>query len=195
MAFGLKYENLDKYLQSYGSYIVRQAKGILKKRNDTGKLIKSLNYKITRDDRTFKIQFLNSKYGKFVNKGVSGTETTRTYVTKEGKRKRSPFKYRATSNLIALENATGIFRKYAKRKGLKGRDRGYTKKDGTKVKGTGRFITDKQLGFMIASSVKKKGIKAASFYTKPLSWSFSTFIKDLEKNLASDIKTVIQKIK
>ena len=48
MAFGLKYDSLENYLKSYGKYIVRQAKQILsqKGKNVTGKLSKSLKYKI-----------------------------------------------------------------------------------------------------------------------------------------------------
>ena len=153
--FGLDTSSLEKYLDSYGSYLVRQAKKILKKRNNTGRLQKSLTYIVDTTPKGFSIQLVSAKHGEFVSKGVSGTKTKRTYITAEGKRKRSPYKFKPTSNLRGLENATGTFRKYAKKKGLKGRGK------------DGRFITDRQLGFMIAESVKKKGIKAASFYAKP----------------------------
>ena len=45
---GLNYDGIENYLKSYGKYIVRQARGILKQRgkDDTGKLSKSLKFKI-----------------------------------------------------------------------------------------------------------------------------------------------------
>jgi len=180
--FGLDTTNLQKYIDSYGRYLVRQAKKILKKRGDTGKLEKSLTYIVDVSKKGFSISLISAKHGEYISKGVSGTKTKRTYITKEGKRKRSPFKYKASSNLRGLEAATETFRKYAKRKGLKGRGK------------DGRFITDKQLGFMIAESVKKKGIKAASYYTKPLSMSFSVFKKKLGENFAKDIINEIREI-
>ena len=180
--FGLDTSNLEKYLNSYGNYLVRQAKKILKKRGDTGKLEKSLTYIVDTTSKGFSIQLISAKHGEYIAKGVSGTKTKRTYITAEGKRKRSPYKYKPSSNLRGLEAATGTFRKYAKRKGIKGRGK------------DGRFITDKQLGFMIAESVKKKGIKAASFYAKPLSMSFDLFKKKLGENFVKDIVKEIKEI-
>lgn len=180
--FGLDFTSLEKYLNSYGGYIVRQAKSILKRRNDTGKLINSLDYNVKNTIDGIRLEFESAEHGKYIAQGVSGTRTRRSYIDAQGNRKSSPFKYRSTSNLRALENATGTFRKYAKRKGLKGRGK------------DGRFVTDKQFGFMIAESVKKKGIRAASYYTKPLSMSFKKFQKELEKNFGKDISKNIQKI-
>ena len=180
--FGLDFTSLEKYLNSYGGYIVRQAKSILKRRNDTGGLTNSLNFKVNTERDGYSLEFLAAEHGKYIAKGVSGTRSRRSYIDEQGLRKPSPFKYRSTSNLRALENATGTFRKYAKRKGLKGRGK------------DGRFVTDKQFGFMIAESVKKKGIRAASYYTKPLSMSFKKFQQELEKNFGKDIETNIQKL-
>ncbi|QDP46316.1 MAG: hypothetical protein Unbinned4264contig1000_28 [Prokaryotic dsDNA virus sp.] len=180
--FGLDFTSLEKYLNSYGGYIVRQAKSILKRRNDTGGLTNSLKYKVQNTVKGITLEFLSAEHGKYIAKGVSGTRSRRSYIDEKGNRKPSPFKYRSTSNLKGLENATGTFRNYAKRKGLKGRGK------------DGRFITDKSLGFAIAESVKKKGIRAASYYTKPLSMSFKKFQKELEKNFGKDISKNIQKI-
>ena len=155
--FGLDFTSLEKYLNSYGGYIVRQAKSILKRRNDTGKLSKSLDFKVNTEKGGYSLEFLADEYGKYVGKGVSGTQSRRTYIDAQGNRKPSPFKYRS-----------------------RGKD--------------GRFITDKSLGFAIAESVKKKGIRAASYYTKPLSMSYKKFRQELEKNFGKDIETNIQKM-
>ena len=75
MPFGLKYDSIENYLKSYGKYIVRQARNILKSKgkDTTGKLSKSLRYKVVKNKDGFDIKFLASKYAAFVNKGVSGT--------------------------------------------------------------------------------------------------------------------------
>ena len=115
MAFGLKYDSLENYLKSYGKYIVRQARGILKKRgkNVTGKLSKSLRYEIVESKEGYDIQFLASKYAAFVNKGVSGTQGRRTYIDKDGNRKLSPFKFKKQPprKSLAFLIARGIKRK------------------------------------------------------------------------------------
>ena len=175
---GLNYDGIENYLKSYGKYIVRQARGILKQRgkDDTGKLSKSLKFKITQDKEGYEIKFLASKYAAFVNKGVSGTKGTRTYIDADGKRKRSPFKFKKQPPSSVIEG-------WVKRKGIKGRDK------------KGRFITRKSLSFLIARSIKKKGIPAASFYTQPLSYSYKLFKKEMVKHFKADVLNEIKTFK
>ena len=193
MAFGLKYDSIENYLKSYGKYIVRQARGILNKRgkNVTGKLSKSLKYKIVKSKDGYDIQFLASKYAAFVNKGVSGTQGRRTYIDKDGKRKTSPFKFKKQPPSSVIEG-------WIKNRGIKGRSAGtkYKLKDGTvKRSGAGRFMKRKSLAFLIARSIKRKGIPAASFYTQPLSYSFNKFKKDMIQHFKTDILNEIKTFK
>tara|TARA_R110002110_G_scaffold311546_1_gene525080 strand:- start:1859 stop:2395 length:537 start_codon:yes stop_codon:yes gene_type:complete len=176
--FGLKYDSIENYLKSYGKYIVRQARGILNRRgkNVTGKLSKSLKYKVIKDNDGFDIKFLASKYAAFVNKGVSGTQGRRTYIDKDGKRKTSPFRFKKQPPSSVIEGWIG-------NKGIKGRDR------------KGRFITRKSLAFVIARSIKRKGIPAASFYTQPLSYSYKVFKKEMVKHFKSDVLKNIKQFK
>ena len=193
MAFGLKYDSLENYLKSYGKYIVRQAKQILsqKGKNVTGKLSKSLKYKIVKSKDGYDIKFLASKYAAFVNKGVSGTKGRRTYIDKDGKRKVSPFKFKKQPPSSVIEG-------WIKNRGIKGRSAGtkYKLKDGTvKRSGAGRFMKRKSLAFLIARSIKRKGIPAASFYTQPLSYSFNKFKKDMMQHFKTDILNEIKTFK
>jgi len=177
VAFGLKYDNLEKFLRSYGKYIVRQARGILNKKdkNVSGDLSKSLRYQLTEESDGFKIQFLARKYGKFVSKGVRGTKGTRTYIDKFGKRKRSPFKFKKQPPSQVIES-------WIKSRGIQGRDK------------KGRYMKRKSLAFLIARSIKQKGIPAASFYTKPLSMSYNYFKEELIKNFKEDVIKEIKTI-
>ena len=178
MPFGLKYDSIENYLKSYGKYIVRQARGILKSKgkDTTGKLSSSLKYKVTKDKEGFEIKFLASKYAAFVNKGVSGTEGRRTYIDKDGKRKTSPFRFKK-------QPPSNVIERWTVAKGIKGRDR------------KGRFITRKSLAFLIARSIKRKGIPAASFYTQPLSYSYKVFKKEMIKHFKEDVLKNIKQFK
>jgi|11_taG_2_1085331.scaffolds.fasta_scaffold50679_2 hypothetical protein len=178
MPFGLKYDSIENYLKSYGKYIVRQARGILKSKgkDTTGKLSSSLKYKVTKEKEGFEIKFLASKYAAFVNKGVSGTEGRRTYIDKDGKRKTSPFKFKK-------QPPSNVIERWTVAKGIKGRDR------------KGRFITRKSLAFLIARSIKRKGIPAASFYTQPLSYSYKVFKKEMIKHFKEDVLKNIKQFK
>lgn len=178
MPFGLKYDSIENYLKSYGKYIVRQARGILKSKgkDTTGKLSSSLKYKVTKEKEGFEIKFLASKYAAFVNKGVSGTKGSRTYIDKDGKRKRSPFRFKKQPPSNVIEG-------WIRNKGIQGRD----------IKG--RFITRKSLAFVIARSIKKKGIPAASFYTQPLSYSYNVFKKEMIKHFKEDVLNNIKQFK
>ena len=65
--FGLDFTNLERYLNSYAQYIIRQAKGRLKKRSDTGNLASTLDYTVFKDkDGNRSITFFSSTYGEFV---------------------------------------------------------------------------------------------------------------------------------
>ena len=165
---------LENYLKSYGRYIVKEARKILQKKdkNTTGNLSKSLRYKLVKDTDGFSIQFIANKYGKFVSKGVRGTKVTRTYIDKFGKRKRSPFRFKP-----GVGNAPniGAIQTWINKRGIKGRDK------------LGRFIKSKSLAYLFSKSIQRKGIPAASYYTKPLSMTYKNFKQELLENFKEDI--------
>ena len=169
MAFGLKYDSIENYLKSYGKYIVRQAKGILKFNTATGNLQSSLKHKVKKTRDGFELKFLASKHGAFLNKGVSGNQTRRTYVNAEGKRKSSPFRFKNR------QPPSSVIERWISTKGIQGRD------------SKGRFITRKSLAFVIGRSIKRDGIRALSFYSQPISWSFNLFKKEMVRNFKKDV--------
>ena len=171
MAFGLvKFEGVERYIKSYAEYILRQAKQRLKSKDVSGELSASLHYNFYKTDDGYILEFRGSKYADYVQKGVKGTEGTRTYINIKGERKTSPYGY--SSKMPPTES---IF-KWVKARGLKGRN-----------KETGRFITDKSLSFAIAKGIQKKGVPAASYYTQPISWSFNLFKEELQRELKIDV--------
>jgi len=175
----MKTNNLIKYLDSFGRYVVKQARTNLSKgdKNATSDLYNSIGFEISSDSKGFTIQFYMDSYGKFVDKGVSGTDKKRKYKDYSGKVVPSPYKYKSK------QPPTSIIEKWIKTRGLKGRD-----------EKTGRYITDKSLAFLIARSIKEKGIKGISFFQRPLELGINRLSNDLLQGIKEDITEVLKDI-
>ena len=168
---------LERYLNSFGKQIVKQAKENLSKADKKGALSNSIDFFVIRKGGSITVRFKMNSYGAFVDKGVSGTDKKRSFKDYKGKTKSSPFKYKAK------QPPSGIIEKWIKRKGLKGRDK------------KGRFITHKSLSFLIARSIKKKGIQGISFFQKPLMLGMKQFSSKFGKAIADDIVNSLRKQK
>ena len=165
---------LEKYLRSYAKSIVRQAKGLIKRKQkvDTGKLLRSLKYTLNYEGGRYTIDFKGSKHADFINKGVrgkggsvlpvgskhKGTSGRKTFVDVDGKRKLSPYKFKSFPRLSAIQA-------YVKRKG----------------------ITDKSAPFLVSRSIYAKGIQALSFYSQPLAATRNLFMKRLVQEFGEDV--------
>tara|TARA_R100001443_G_scaffold642_4_gene2525 strand:- start:3127 stop:3588 length:462 start_codon:yes stop_codon:yes gene_type:complete len=143
----MKTDNIERFLKSFGKYIIKQSRTNLTKgkKNVTKDLYDSLNFKIITDNKGFTIEFSMAEYGTFVDKGVSGNQNKRQYKDYMGKKVPSPYKY------TTRQPPSGILEKWISARGLKGRD------------ARGRYITNKSFAFLIARSIKAKGIKANTF--------------------------------
>jgi len=130
-----------KALEKYAKYVIQQSRSNLtkKKNNASKQLYNSLEYKIQGD----KISFLSEKYGEYLDKGVKGSKST--YPESSA----SPFKY------TTKQPPSSVFDKWSIRKGIAPRDK------------QGRFVIRQSLNFLIARSIKNKGIRATLFFTKP----------------------------
>ena len=91
----MKTKNLEKYFNSFGKQVVNRAKGILNKKKGGGtNLAQSIKFKVSKDSRgNLTIKFTMADYGKYVDKGVSGTQQKQKFVDYKGKSLTSPFKY------------------------------------------------------------------------------------------------------
>lgn len=130
-----------KALEKYAKYVIQQSRSNLtkKKNNASKQLYNSLEYRIQGD----KISFLSEKYGEYLDKGVKGSKST--YPESSA----SPFKY------TTKQPPSSVFDKWSIRKGIAPRDK------------KGRFVSRQSLNFLIARSIKNKGIRATLFFTKP----------------------------
>jgi len=171
----MKTKNLEKYFNSFGKKVVNQAKGILNKKKGGGtNLAQSIKFKVSKDAQgNVSIKFDMAPYGKYVDKGVSGTQQKQKFTDYKGKSMASPYKY------TTKQPPTGILDKWVVKKGIAPRDAG------------GRFIARKSLVYLIARSIKLKGIKSLAFFQKPLGLALKKFGKGMMQGLKKDIEASI----
>lgn len=167
----LKNNNTEKYLRHFAEGIIRKGKKILKakKKDVSGKLLDSLRYRLhAQEGGGYKLFFKSTDYGEFVDKGVSGTKVRRMYTTITGTKKKSPFSY------TNKQPPTSVLDQWIIRKGLVPR----TKTGQFKPRTPEKVGFKKSLAFLIARSIKSKGLKGTNFYSDPLSKAFTTSTKD-----------------
>ena len=159
----------DKYLRDelnkFAKYVIQQSRSNLTKgkKNASKELYNSLGYDITERTNGASLGFNMANYGKFQDRGVSGTE----------KKYNTPYKY---TNKMPPPKA---FDKWIVRKGIAPRDKG-------------KFKSRKGLQFAIARSIYKKGIKPSMFFTKPFAAAFKRLPDDLLEAYSIGLEKQIQ---
>jgi hypothetical protein len=167
----MEFQLMQKELNDFGKYVVQQSRTNLTKgkHNASKELYNSIGYFVDKTAQGYKLSFEMEDYGMFQDRGVKGVKSN--YVVN----KNSPFSYKQNSNLIGLEYHTGVFAKFAKRMGMQPRDK------------KGKFGSYKTMGFILANSIKNKGVKASMFFTKPFEQAFKRLPEELAESLAKDL--------
>mgnify|MGYP003134744872 CR=1 FL=1 len=165
-------KNIERYLNSFGKYIIKQARTNLSKgkKNVNNELYNSLKFTVTKKGGDYSVNFYMLDYGTFVDKGVSGTNQQQSYKSYEGKTINSPYKYttkQPPSNMLA---------KWISKRGIKGRD-----------KKSGRFISNLSLAFIMGRKIKRDGIKGISFFQRPLQLGLKKFGGEILKSIKTDL--------
>jgi len=174
-------KNVERYLESFGKQVVNRAKGNLKKRDKvvTGKLLNSIKYNINKTADGYTLEFSMLDYGKFIDKGVSGTKKKRSFVDYEGKRKTSPFSYGKSRD----GGLTKALDKWIVRRGIAPRDK------------KGKFLSRKSLKFLIARKIYLYGKQGISFFQKPLGLGLKQFGKEMLGAVKEDILNGLTTVK
>ena len=175
----MKTENIERYLNSFGKYIVQQSRTNLTKgkKNVDKSLYNSINFKVITDANGFTVTFYMKNYGTFVDKGVSGNQQTQSYKDYTGKQVASPYKYKTK------QPPSNIIEKWIKKRKIKARD----------AKGRFAPISQKSLAFLIARSIKVKGIKSTSFFQRPMQLGLKRFGSDILKAIKEDVLKELNK--
>ena len=174
----LKKNNVEKYLRHFAETIIKRGKQILKakKKNVSGKLLDSLKYRLEATSKGYNLVFKGAKHAMFIDKGVSGTKTTRTFHNVFGKRERSPFKY------TNKKPPPSVFNKWSVRVGLAPRTK------------TGQFMSRKSLQFALRETIYQHGIASSSFFSKPMSVELARIDTELLGSFKADILTHFETI-
>lgn len=170
----MKTEALERYLNSFGKQVVNRAKGNLQKAKGGGTALEnSIVFSLVERGEDLTVIFKMASYGKYVDKGVSGTEVTRSFKDYKGKTLKSPFGYRKAKG--HSQPPTKALDKWIVKKGIAPRDK------------EGKFMSRKSIKFLIARSIGKKGIQGISFFQKPLMLGMKEFGNKFGEAIKEDI--------
>ena len=149
--------NVEEVMNKFAKQVVDNAKLNLM----PGNLKESVRYDFEQYRNSFYLEFFMADYGFYQDQGVSGTMVK--YGTK--------FSYTSDATAYAKKKGShaSAIAKWAKKKFIRFRNA-----DGTFKKGNYNSI-----GFVIARSIKRKGIKPSLFFTKPFEYAFRELPDDV----------------
>jgi len=151
-------------LEAFKNFVIQQARTRLSKgrKNVSKELYNSLKGNIKVMPNSIALDFEMEDYGIFQDKGVSGTE----------KKYNTPYSYKSKMPPIKP------LAKWAQSKNIRLRDeKGKFKK--------GSYNT---IGFLIARSIYRKGIKPSLFFTKPFEQGFKKLPDELINSFGLDVE-------
>ena len=160
---------LTQSLEKFAKAVVKQSRSNLTKggHKATGALYKSLdNWKVEVSPRgSVLLKFNMEDYGDFQDKGVKGSNPTKSHKMKEY----TPYSYK--SKMPPLKD----LRKWVGNRGFQFRDAG------------GRFMSYDSTAFLIQRSIFQKGIPQTLFFTKPFRRQFKNLPQDIIEAFAADV--------
>jgi len=159
--------NTKQSLEYFRKYVSSQSRRNLTrlKKNDTKGLYKRLDGVLKVSPNSFQLSW-DLGYGNFQDKGVSGTE----------KKYDTPYSYK--SKMPPIKPLSD----WAKRKGIRLRD-----EQGKFQKGNYKTI-----GFLIARSIFRKGIKPSLFFTKPFEQGFKNLPDQVIEAYGLDVEEFLK---
>mgnify|MGYP003140860317 FL=1 len=176
-------EALERYLNSFGKFVIQQSRNQLtrKKKNVTKSLYNSLRFEVLTTTEGFSVKFYMADFGKFVDKGVSGNKKINDYITYGGNTEQSPFQYTTKGPPI------DIISKWIGMRGIapKGLGKARSKK-------TGQFISP--FAFLVSRKIKRDGIKGISFFQRPLGLGLKKLPKEIFASIKEEITNNIRTI-
>ena len=151
-------------LESFKKFVIQQARTRLTKgnKNVSDELYNSLKGRVKEMPNSILVEFEMEEYGMYQDKGVSGTK----------KKYNTPYSY--TSKMPPTKPLS----QWAKKRNIRLRDE------------QGRFTRGNYntIGYLIARSIYRKGIKPSLFFTKPFEQAFKKLPDELVKKFGLDVE-------
>ena len=176
----MEFKNTIQALQKLGNNVVKEGKGILKKKKKTtsgNTLFNDFDYLVTnqKDSVTLEFEFGRAEdYWQFVDEGVRGVGGFKGSGRARGQG--SPFKY--SSKMPPRKPLM----QWIKNKPLKGRDK------------KGRFITRESFAFLIQRSIFQRGLERTQFFSKPFTEQLNKQTDNITKAFADDLEIALEQI-
>ena len=167
-------EELQKELSKFGKEVIKQSRANLTRmqHKDTNELYNSLKFESKVSKNSFSFDFLMEEYGAYNDKGVKGNNSS-------SRAPQSPFRFGSGRHKIGKANGgmSGVMAKWARRKSFQWKD-----------KKSGKFMSHKSMGYLIARSIYSKGMKPSLFFTKPFEKAFKRLPDDLVEKFGLDVE-------
>ena len=176
----MEFKNTIQSLQKFGTNVVKEGRGILKRKKKTtsgNTLYNDFDYLVTtsKDSITLEFEFGGAEdYWQFVDEGVRGAGGFKGSGRARGQG--SPFKY--SSKMPPRKPLI----QWIKSKGLKGRD------------AKGRFISNNSFGFLIQRSIFQRGLTRTQFFSKPFTEQFNKQTNNITEAFADDVELALGQI-
>jgi len=161
----LERKEAQRVTNNFARRVVDQAKRNFKKKNASGKGLKSISFS-QKNKKEIDLSFSMEWYMWFQDQGVQGKEKGRSESGFKYTNKRPPAK---------------AFDKWSIRRGLAPRD------------AQGKFMSRQSLNFALANFIYKNGIKPSLFFTKAFEKNFKDFPGLLGEGYRLDIETLMEK--
>jgi|GEM_PF-6570602 len=176
----MEFKNTIQALQKLGNNVVKEGKGILKKKKKTtsgNTLFNDFDYLVTKqqDSVTLEFEFGGAEdYWQFVDEGVRGVGGFKGSGRARGQG--SPFKF--SSKMPPRQPLM----QWIKNKPLKGRDK------------KGRFIKRESFAFLIQRSIFQRGLERTQFFSKPFTEQLNKQTDNITEAFADDLEIALEQI-
>ena len=176
----MEFKNTIQALQKLGNNVVKEGKGILKKKKKTtsgNTLFNDFDYLVTKqqDSVTLEFEFGGAEdYWQFVDEGVRGAGGFKGSGRSRGQG--SPFKF--SSKMPPRKPLM----QWIKNKPLKGRDK------------KGRFIKRESFAFLIQRSIFQRGLERTQFFSKPFTEQLNKQTDNITEAFADDLELALEQI-
>jgi hypothetical protein len=182
----MQFINTIQAMQKLGGDVVKEGKGILnKEKKANGTLYNDFDYLVTADKNSVTLEFEfggADDYWAFVDEGVKGAGGYKGSGRMRGGK--SPFRFGSGKSKGKWSQFTSAIQKWIKKKGIKGRN-----------KETGKFITNKSLGFLIQRAIYQRGLTRTQFFSKPFTQQLKkqtdAIVKAFGEDLEKQLETII----
>jgi hypothetical protein len=174
----MEFNNTIQALQTFGRNVVKEGRGILKRKKKTtspNTLYNEFDYLVTSAKDSVTLEFVFGRaddYWQFVDEGVRGAGGYKGSGRMRGQG--SPFKY--STKMPPRQPLIN----WIKNKPIKGRSK------------SGRFITNESFAFLIQRSIFQRGLERTQFFSKPFTEQLNKQTENITQAFADDLELLLK---